>query len=441
MRSVLFAIPAILLACTGSIDDPDGAEVLGEASSALHEAGEVIFTIVDMADAELFIFDAATDQHIVIELDELAGWPGGTPIHTLVLEDQKTVFVTLGASPTEPAGVVALQIKSINWGTLKASVSVKKVMLTDGPGAIASFPAVSAIDPSQPIATWTQPSSTQIHGPTLLPGSKFAYFTTWTDNRIRVVDTKGRKLVSGIDPMTFDEASRQTHGVYFNPSGTWGLGTGYYYDSGELDLYQTNRSTGRLRHQGTIRLGTEDEYAAFTHHVRWFDNRYAVAGTMQFGPTSLTPQGAKVIGPSVWLVDAEQKRARKILGSAASSNSPGVWRSASDAMVVRGKLYVGEEDSIGGPFARDGFLSVYDFSDREHPVFLKRLKPGAGLPADFALGHAMCATPGGEYIYLESYASGYLLKIDTKLDAVVKVWDDADGLTTPHGGWMSGAAH
>lgn len=444
MRPLSIALSALLLsACSAAppADDAGEDEDVGAASAALHEAGEVVVSTIDMADNELVLLDAATDRKIPIQLDELPGWPGGMPIHAVINDEKDLALVTLGGSATEPAGIVAVQLRNADWDYLTVQASIKKAMITDGPGARSSFPAVRQVDPRQPIAGWTQPESTQIHAPTLLPHSKYAYFTTWTDNRIRIVDMNALRLASPADPVVLGDLSRQTHGIYFNPSGTLGLGTGYYYDHGEIDVYEVNRGTGGLRHGGAVQLGTGQAYAAFTHHVRWIDDNRAVAGTMQLGPTSLTPYGAEVIGPSVWLVDARQKKAKKILGTAASPDQPGVYRSASDVMLVGHKLYVGEEDSLGATFGRDGSLAVYDATDIEHPVFLKRLRPGRGLPAGFTLGHAMSVTPGGEYIYLESYASGYLLKIDTQLDKVVRVFDESDGLTTPHGAFISGSSH
>ena len=37
----------------------------------------------------------------------------------------------------------------------------------------------------------------------------------------------------------------------------------------------------------------------------WLNDRYAYMGTMQVGPTSLTPRGSKVLGPSIWLIDVQ----------------------------------------------------------------------------------------------------------------------------------------
>jgi len=46
--------------------------------------------------------------------------------------------------------------------------------------------------------------------------------------------------------MLFGEDSRQTHGVYFNSSGGYALGTGYYYDNNKIDVTPLACSTRLL---------------------------------------------------------------------------------------------------------------------------------------------------------------------------------------------------
>jgi hypothetical protein len=176
---------------------------------------------------------------------------------------------------------------------------------------------------------------------------------------------------------------------------------------------------GRLRAAGKIWLGSPGAHAAFVHNVEWISNRYAVVGTMQFARTSLTPRGAEILGPSVWLIDAKHQSACPIIGAAPDADSAGVFRSASWVEVADGKLFIGEEDTLDDSFGDDGYVSIFDFSNRRHPRFLKRLKPGVELPDDFNTGHAMVVTPDEKSVILESYVSGYIIEIDTHtLDVV-----------------------
>jgi hypothetical protein len=133
------------------------------------------------------------------------------------------------------------------------------------------------------------------------------------------------------------------------------------------------------------------------------------------------------------LVDAKEHSARRIIGSAKNANAAGVFRSASWVTVVGCKLFIGEEDSLDDSFGDDGYVSVFDISNRLRPRFIKRLKPGADLPADFSVGHAMVATPDGKSVILESYPSGYILRIGVdslKVEHVIR----RAGETMPHGG-------
>ena len=68
----------------------------------------------------------------------------------------------------------------------------------------------------------------------------------------------------------------------------------------------------------------DKQYAAFTHFVWWLDDRYAITSTQQTGDTSLTPAGWKVIGPSVWLIDAVEGKGKMIIGPAKNPDDPGI---------------------------------------------------------------------------------------------------------------------
>jgi hypothetical protein len=53
----------------------------------------------------------------------------------------------------------------------------------------------------------------------------------------------------------------------------------------------------------------------------------------------------------------------------------------------------------------------FDISHRKQPKFIKRLRPGFELPADFVVGHAFQVTPDGASVIMESYPSGYIVRI------------------------------
>ncbi|WP_244888063.1 YncE family protein [Nitrosomonas nitrosa] len=257
---------------------------------------------------------------------------------------------------------------------------------------------------------------------------------------MRVVNHKTNEFAS-VDPISIPGYTEQTHGINFNKSGTIGLGTGYFFDNSVIDVYKSNRETGELQVVGQIMLGDEKRHAAFTHFVYWLDERYALTASMQFDKTSLTPDTTKqIIPPSVWLLDTLEGTATKIIRHTNHPNGQGIFRSASDLAVVNGKLYIAEEDTIDSTFADDGYVSIFDLSDRYKPRFIKRMKPGHELPTGYAVAHTLSPTPDNRYLMLASWASGYIVKIDTTTDTVVKVFGPNDGLVKPHGIFAAGGS-
>lgn len=433
---------------------------------AVHAQLANLFVFIEFGDADLGLINTETDQLIQVHLPSMTGWPGSTPQHAWVPADGTTIYVSSDATDVDPASVVVISVESIEWDAGRANLAIDKVLTLDPPATSADFPLVEEIDPrqpvrnwgcswrpaqstrqtdsgGQPIATWTQPLFTQGHGPSFLPGSPFMYLTQWTDNRIRVIDSSTNDFAA-VDPLSFDETSRQHHGVNCNLSGTHCLGTGYFYDQNAIDVYIPDMQTGALSLARSIELCEGQACAAFTHYTVWLDDRFALTATMQFGPTSLTPPENQVIGPSVWLLDMDDEASLqgiKIIDPAVEPDAPGVFRSASDVQVAGPgpKLYIAEEDSLDGSFGEDGYISIFDISDPRQPRFLKRLKPGNELPEDYCVSHAMTATPDGQFLYVGSYACSYIVKIDTTTDEVVKIYGPADGLNRPHGAFIAGA--
>ena len=176
-----------------------------------------------------------------------------------------------------------------------------------------------------------------------------------------------------------------------------------------------------------IKLGNDEAYAAFSHYAYWIDERFAVTATMQFDTTSLTPPSAEVVPPSAWLIDAWKGTATLIVSATDHVGGEGIFRSASDLAVIGNKLYIAEEDTIDYDIGQDGYISVFDVSKRDQPEFLKRLKPGVELPDGFTVAHSLTPTPDHRFLFVASWHSGYVLKIDTETDEVVKVFGPEDG--------------
>lgn len=404
-----------------------------------------ILSGINMMDCELVLVSSETDQVAKAMLPSLPGWQPSACQHTAISDDEKTVYILTDSKPPYGASVVSIRIKDIDWDAGMVDAKVLQTIKLDPVGAPSKFPTVTQTSPNQPIMPWTRPAFTQTHGPTFLSHSKFFYVTHYTDNRVRAFKIKGDGTLQAKDVYSDGDKTRQTHGVNFNASGTVGLGVGYDYDMREVRVYTPKRSNGKVEVTGKITLGDAKAYGAMAHYAVWINDRYAYIGTMQEGPTSTTPAGAKVIEPSVWLLDVEKMKATRVIGKAAYGVE-GLLRSPSDVAVANDKLYVAEEDSWGKlpnspatDYGRDGYISIWDVSDIAKPKFIKRFSPGSdGLPSDFRNAHTASATEDDSAVYVSSFISNHLVKIDTETDTITKVYGKSDGLEMYHGEFAAG---
>lgn len=414
--------------------------ILGISASSA-SASEPLYVFADIGDSQLGLINTDTDQLIQVDVGSLPGWPGNGVVlkqHAWVTPDAKTIYISVDGTPPSPAGIVVFDVNEINWATETADISIQTTLIVDPPGTSSNFPIINQVDPNQPIMNWTQNAYTQLHGPSLRPESTLSYVTVWTDDRIVAFDTATSEFATG-SPYSYGDFSRQTHGIAFNPSGTLALGTGYHYDLTTIDLYAFLSGLAAPIPLGDIELKKGRKAGAFTHYTVWLDDRYAYTATMQFADTSLTPNNREISTPGIWLIDTFKRKATRVGGTATSEDDPGVLRSASDINIANGKLYIAEEDTLDGSFGEDGFISIFDIADPANPQFITRLRPGIELPSDFTVAHGLTVTPDERFVFVASYASNYIVKIDSATDAVVAVWGVADGLRAPHGGFIAGA--
>lgn len=431
MERLIKTIYRSLLACA-LIIEPTSANAQGASNFMIG---------TDMMKPDLYLINTESDKRVKLDLTKDPKWPGGLPLHTIITADGSKAYLSVMSSDKDPLTILALRIDKIDWNAGTADMKITNVMRLEEPGTPPSRLVPTQTDPSQPVTALWKPSNQQLHGPTIHPNGKFVYFTQWTDNKIRVIDVSTDKLAA-VDPIQHGTRTRQVHGVFFNPAGDEAIATGYYFDINEVTLYQVDKQSGYLRPDKVIPLTVSEknkEYAAFSHFVVWLDNRYAITSTQQTGPTSLTPTGFKVVGPSVWLIDAAEGKAVMIIGPAKTPDDAGIYKPASDVIVVGKKLYVGEEDSMDAEL-NDGYVSIWDITDRKAPKFIKRLKPGKELPDDFKMAHELYSTRDGKYVYAQSWGSGHLVKIDTYNDKVVKAFAKQDaGWHMPHGNFVPGS--
>jgi hypothetical protein len=417
------------------------AVALVASMTAAVEGSPPLYVFADIGDGQLGLINTDTDVLIQVDVASLPGWPGNGVVykqHAWVSGDGKTIYMSIDATPPSPAGVVVFDVHSINWALGTADISIQKTIIVSPPGTPGVFPSVTQVDPDQPIMAWTQSSYTQVHGPSFRPNSSYSYATVLTDNRIVAIDTSSNTLAPW-SPYSYGDFSRQTHGLAFNKSGTVALGTGYHYDLTSIDIYLFIPGLPYPIPAYSIPLRQGKKRGAFTHYTVWLNNRYAYTATQQFARTSLTPRRSRISSPGLWLLDLWTLRAKRVAGTAQTADDEGVFRSASDVNIANGKLYVAEEDTLDGTFGDDGYVAVFDLERPRKPRFLKRFKPGAELPDDFNIAHGLTVTPDQRFVYVASYASSYIVKIDTSTDSVVKVWGPSDGLSLPHGGFIAGS--
>lgn len=406
-----------------------------------------VVSAIDYATRNLYIFNYETDQMVTIPQSEIIGWNMDLPLqHTAISADGKHFWVSTDATVNEPPRVWLLKVKKLDWENLTVRLQVKSEVEVGSIGEPATLPNIEPVPGStQEIADWIRPSMTQVHGQTFLPFSDFMYMTEYTTDKVHVFKN-GKNKMELVNTIQLPGWTDQTHGIIFNAAGSVGLGTGYFYDNHLIDVYKPNQETGELAQIGQIELALDVDgqkfVAPMTHLVAWIDTRYAVVATMQHDRTSLTPADVDgFVGPSVWLLDSTDLTATLIIDKADNAGEPGVFRSASDVAVVNGKLYIAEEDSVRQQDvgnARDGFVSVFDLTDRLNPVFLKRLEPGVDFPANYNIAHTFSPTVDGRFIILGSWHSGYVIKIDTYDDTVAHLWGPSDGLVMPHGVYAAG---
>lgn len=391
----------------------------------------------DMGKPVLYLINTNTDAMITVDLGKDPKWPGGDPLHSIITPDGSKVYLTLMSSDTDPLSIIAVSISDVNWNAMTAKVKITNVMTIENPGSKPSMLVPEQTSEKQPITSLWVPQNHQIHGPTILPNGKWLYTTQWTDNKIWKIDTDTDKLAKD-NPIQIGTFTRQMHGVIPNSEGTIALGTGYYFDMDYLTVFDVDQTTGELSLKGIIPLTDGSKrYGALTHYVYWIDDRYAVTGAMQLGPTSLTPTGFEVIGPSIFLVDTKTNTSKLIIGPD-GPNKDGLRQPPSDISVIGDKLYVAEEDSLDDEIDEEGYLSIWDISNKESPRLLKRMGSENGLPQEFHVGHGLYSIPGGKFIYLQDWESATLVKLDVRTDEILKVYDEDDGFIMPHGGFVVG---
>jgi hypothetical protein len=86
-----------------------------------------------------------------------------------------------------------------------------------------------------------------------------------------------------------------------------------------------------------------------------------------------------------------------------------------------------------------GNVSIWDISDPNSPKFIRRLQAGKELPENYTMTHEVYASLDGRHVYIQSWGSGHLIKIDGDTDEVTSVLTSEDvGWHMPHGNFIPG---
>ena len=120
-----------------------------------------ILSGVNMMTQELVLVHAEEDKLVRVALAAVPGCPPVTPQHTLIMPDERTVYVTTDAVPPYRASVIALYLDSVDWDCGTADVSLLQVLPLDVSGSPSDMPTVVQTDDTQPIMPWTRPRHTQ----------------------------------------------------------------------------------------------------------------------------------------------------------------------------------------------------------------------------------------------------------------------------------------
>ena len=345
------------------------------------------------------------------------------------------------------AAVMIVTYEEIDWNASAVSgLKVLHVVQCAEVDAPSEFVDVSETTPPQQfLPSWTKPSYYGMHGPTFRPGSsKYIYWGTWTNWDLVVIDIETGALTTE----RYEEAAN-SHGFTFNPSGDMAIAAGYYFDAPTSLLGWKNRKSKLPTELDIIDLvNGDDTCGSYVHYASWYDETRAFVATMQLGSTSITD--CPISGPGIYVIDADTKTATWVAGTSNNKNEEGVWNSASDILLAKGadgelKLYVSEEATLdaNGNGESDGSVGVWRIKNDLSLEWIKRLYHGSGdgVPPQFGVGHgsARCVvSEDEEYVFVQSYTSDHIIKIDTRIDKVVKTWDSSDGLSAPHGAFCSG---
>lgn len=386
------------------------------------------------------VFDLEGGKDWIFPFADIKGGPvDGQPVHSVLHPNKKIAYVTMSGSTALP---LRLLIIDLNWKGGVPSASLAQ--------AVQILPPKTK-DVSDAYCCRTKemmgdPYTQEGHGPQITPDGKYLVFSILTSNQLRVFDTETKKLVGG--PIS-GSGLKGPHGFYTNPSVTKAATTQYEINGDKVFVLDFDKATGKSSIKHVIKLSSNIKgkkvRGAYTHTIRWLDDTrfYINAGQ---DPDQGTPNAFEA---SVWMVDVSEKSPKASLvirKSLLENGEDGVQEGVSDNAIANGKLYNAEGNFrkfLDGKIV-PGSVSVFkiDKSDPSKLSYVARIKPRKAdekpcdkaevcrkLPPDYSNAHELIRTPDEKFVFVTSFSSNYLLKINTEDDSVAQIWF----MKAPHG--------
>ena len=158
--------------------------------------------------------------------------------------------------------------------------------------------------------------------------------------------------------------------------------------------------------------------------MRWLDDNSFFANA-----TQERNQGNGKSEQSVWFVKVDEHQVFPIL------REDQILEGVSDLAILNNKLFAAEGNVAKFLAGEEtpGHVSVWDIQNPTEPKLLKRFSAGMGLPSDFSNAHSLGTVLKGNSVYVESFSTDYLIKINSEKLEVEKIYGSEDGLDVPHG--------
>ena len=89
----------------------------------------------DMMMPDLYLINTETDGRVKLDLSKDPKYPGGAPLHTIIMPDGRKAYLSVMSSDKDPLTILALRIDRIDWKAGTADVRITNVMRLGEPGS------------------------------------------------------------------------------------------------------------------------------------------------------------------------------------------------------------------------------------------------------------------------------------------------------------------